>query len=270
MTAVGFSACLAGAAGLDRAVGLHLRAALHHLAVGAALPHAARLPRRHAAEPARAPAGRRHVLQRGGRAPGAGAVPGHRPGWDSRRTRCSSRATATSPITLSRSRYWFALVLIAALVVILARRWAAARGSQRQALAPVLVSGGLVMALLGSLVRGAARARRTTDFVRRLEDARYVVLAHGAVRLPGRAPAQPRRRRDGGQRGGRPARGSERAPRRHLPRARRRARRHLARARLPAIPDGEYVDAAGGRSSSRPQGRTGPSPRWSRAANRSR
>src|SRR5919106_4161091 len=43
--------------------------------------------------------------------------------------------------TLSRSRAWLALALISALGVILARRWRASSGTQRQALAPVLVSG---------------------------------------------------------------------------------------------------------------------------------
>jgi signal transduction histidine kinase len=78
--------------------------------------------------------------------------------------------------TISRSRFWFALVLLAALGVILARRWAAARGSQRQALAPVLVSGGLVMLLLG-VWYAAMLARLDEGLVQGLEDARYVVLA---------------------------------------------------------------------------------------------
>jgi signal transduction histidine kinase len=78
--------------------------------------------------------------------------------------------------TLSRSRFWFALVLLAALGVILARRWAAARGIQRQALAPVLISGGLVMLLLG-VWYAAMLARLDQDLVQALEDARYVVLA---------------------------------------------------------------------------------------------
>jgi signal transduction histidine kinase len=79
-------------------------------------------------------------------------------------------------VTLSRARSWFALVLLAALFVILARRWVAASGSQRQALAPVLVSGGLVMLLLG-VWYAAMLARLDEDFVQALEDARYVVLA---------------------------------------------------------------------------------------------
>jgi signal transduction histidine kinase len=78
-------------------------------------------------------------------------------------------------VTLSRSRFWLALALLGALAVILARRWAAARGSQRQALAPVLVSGGLVMVLLG-VWYAAMLAEVDPDVVQALEDARYVVL----------------------------------------------------------------------------------------------
>jgi signal transduction histidine kinase len=78
--------------------------------------------------------------------------------------------------TLSRSRAWLALALISALGVILARRWAAASGRQRQALAPVLVSGGLVMLLLG-VWYGAILAEVDEDVAQALEDARYVVLA---------------------------------------------------------------------------------------------
>jgi signal transduction histidine kinase len=77
--------------------------------------------------------------------------------------------------TLSRSRYWFALVLLAALVVVLARRWAAASRSERQALGPVLISGGAVMALLG-IWYAALLAEVDQDVVQALEDARYVVL----------------------------------------------------------------------------------------------
>ena len=78
--------------------------------------------------------------------------------------------------TLSRSRYWFAVVLIAALLVILARRWRAAGGMQRHALAPVLVSGGAVMVLLG-VWYAALLAHADQGFVDGLEEARYVVLA---------------------------------------------------------------------------------------------
>jgi signal transduction histidine kinase len=78
--------------------------------------------------------------------------------------------------TLSRGRAWFALALLAALGVVLARRWTAASPSQRQALAPVLVSGGLVMLLL-ALWYAAALADVDEDLVQGLEDARYIVLA---------------------------------------------------------------------------------------------
>jgi signal transduction histidine kinase len=76
---------------------------------------------------------------------------------------------------LSRARFWFALVLLGALAVVLLRRWAAARGSQRQALAPVLVSGGLVMALL-AVWYAALLADVDADVAQALEDARYVVM----------------------------------------------------------------------------------------------
>jgi signal transduction histidine kinase len=78
-------------------------------------------------------------------------------------------------VTLSRSRFWLALVLLIALGVILVRRWTAASRSQRQALAPVLVSGGLVMALL-ALWYAALLLELDADLVDTLEDARYVVL----------------------------------------------------------------------------------------------
>ena len=78
--------------------------------------------------------------------------------------------------TLGRSRFWFALVLLAGLGVILARRWAAATAPQRQALTPVFVSGGLVMLLLG-VWYAALLARADEGFVSALEEARYVVLA---------------------------------------------------------------------------------------------
>ena len=78
-------------------------------------------------------------------------------------------------VTLSRSRFWFALVLLVGLAVILARRWAAASPLQRQALGPVLASGGLVMALLG-IWYAALLAYVDEDVVQALEDARYVVM----------------------------------------------------------------------------------------------
>jgi signal transduction histidine kinase len=79
-------------------------------------------------------------------------------------------------VNLSRARFWFALVLISALIVILARRWRAASSAQRQALAPVLVTGGLVMVLLATWY-AAMLAYVDEGFVQGLEDARYVVLA---------------------------------------------------------------------------------------------
>ena len=140
--------------------------------------------------------------------------------WSCTRCRCCSRTPAAlgfpenvllvegNPdlsITLSRSRYWLALVLIAALVVILARRWRAARG--------IAATGACARAgqrrrgdgAARGLVRGAARPRGPG--LRGWTRGRPVRgPGHGAVRLPVRAPAQPRRRCDRGQRGGRPAR----------------------------------------------------------------
>jgi signal transduction histidine kinase len=84
-------------------------------------------------------------------------------------------ANADLSSTLSRSRFWFALVLLGALAVTLARRWAAATASQRQALGPVLISAGLVMALLG-VWHAALLADVDQDSVQALEDARYVVM----------------------------------------------------------------------------------------------
>jgi signal transduction histidine kinase len=79
-------------------------------------------------------------------------------------------------VTLSRARFWLALVLISALIVILVGRWRAARSSQRLALAPVYASGGLVMVMLGVWYAGLL-AYWDQDFLDALEDARYVVLA---------------------------------------------------------------------------------------------
>lgn len=84
-------------------------------------------------------------------------------------------ANADLSRTLSRSRFWFALVLLGALAVILARRWAAATRSERQALGPVLITGGLVMALL-AVWYAALLAEVDPDVAQALEDARYVVL----------------------------------------------------------------------------------------------
>jgi signal transduction histidine kinase len=78
-------------------------------------------------------------------------------------------------MTLSRSRYWLALVLLGALAVILVRRWVGAPRSQRQALGPVYVSGGLVMALL-AVWYAALLAEVDDNVVQALEDARYVVM----------------------------------------------------------------------------------------------
>ena len=77
---------------------------------------------------------------------------------------------------VSRFRYWLGLVLLAALAVVLVRRWRAARGSQRRALAPVLITGGLVMALLGAWY-AALLAGMDEALIERLEEARIVVLA---------------------------------------------------------------------------------------------
>jgi signal transduction histidine kinase len=77
--------------------------------------------------------------------------------------------------TLSRGRFWFALVLLGALGVVLWRRWSAASRSQRQALAPVLLSGGIVMALLAAWY-AALLAELDPDFIQSLEDSRYVVM----------------------------------------------------------------------------------------------
>jgi hypothetical protein len=51
---------------------------------------------------------------------------------------------------ISDFRFGLGLALLVGLAVGLARRWRASRGSQRAAFAPVVVSGGLVMGLLGS------------------------------------------------------------------------------------------------------------------------
>jgi signal transduction histidine kinase len=82
----------------------------------------------------------------------------------------------TLSMDLSRARFWFALVLLSALAVVLTRHWLAADRPERHALAPVLVSGGIVMALLGVWYAGML-AHWDQDFLDGLEDARYVVLA---------------------------------------------------------------------------------------------
>jgi signal transduction histidine kinase len=77
---------------------------------------------------------------------------------------------------LSRGRFWVGLGLLAGLALFLSRRWRVARGSQRRALAPVLVSGGLVMGLLGAWY-AAVLADLGGGLVERLEEARVVLLA---------------------------------------------------------------------------------------------
>jgi signal transduction histidine kinase len=79
-------------------------------------------------------------------------------------------------VSLSRTRFWIALVLLAALGLILAHRWVEASGTKRRALAPVLISGGLVMGLL-AVWYAALLAYVAQDVVDGLEKARYVVLA---------------------------------------------------------------------------------------------
>jgi signal transduction histidine kinase len=85
-------------------------------------------------------------------------------------------------VDLSRFRFALGLVLLAALAVVLVRRWRDASRSQRRALAPVLVSGGLVMALLGLWYAALlANSGSVTNFdeglVDKLEEARIVLLA---------------------------------------------------------------------------------------------
>jgi len=77
---------------------------------------------------------------------------------------------------VSRSRFWVGLALFAALVVILVRRWRAAPGPGRRHLAPVYLSGGLVMALLAAWY-AAGLADASADLQEALEQARVVVLA---------------------------------------------------------------------------------------------
>ena len=77
---------------------------------------------------------------------------------------------------LSRARFWFAIPLLVALLMIVIRRWAVAPRSQRRVLTPVYVSGGLVMALL-AVWYGMLLAHVDPNVVDGLEDARYVVLA---------------------------------------------------------------------------------------------
>lgn len=79
-------------------------------------------------------------------------------------------------MTIGDVRFWVGIGLIAALGVILVRRWREARGAQRRALAPVLLSGGVVMALLG-VWYAAGLANAGEGLQERLEEARVVALA---------------------------------------------------------------------------------------------
>jgi signal transduction histidine kinase len=78
--------------------------------------------------------------------------------------------------TISRWRFWVGLALLAALAAILIRRWRATRGSEHHALAPVLVSGGITMALLGAFYVATLEGW-APDSQDRLEEARIVVLS---------------------------------------------------------------------------------------------
>ncbi|MGH2980708.1 MAG: histidine kinase [Solirubrobacterales bacterium] len=78
--------------------------------------------------------------------------------------------------TISRARFWVGIALIAALAVILFRRWHEARGPQRRALAPVLLSGGTVMVLFAAWYAGML-AYADEGLVETLEEARVVGLA---------------------------------------------------------------------------------------------
>ena len=97
-------------------------------------------------------------------------------GWGFPRTRCSSRVMPISRPTSAARASGSPWSCSAALGVVLARRWAAERGPQRHALTPVLVSGGLVMLLL-AVWYAALLADVDPDVVQGLEDARYVVMA---------------------------------------------------------------------------------------------
>ena len=78
--------------------------------------------------------------------------------------------------TISRARFWVGLVLIGALAVILIRRWHAERGVRSSAMLAALLSGGLVLALLGVWYL-AILAHWDPDLIERLEEARIVSLA---------------------------------------------------------------------------------------------
>jgi signal transduction histidine kinase len=77
---------------------------------------------------------------------------------------------------LSDFRFWLGIALLVPLAVILARRWRTAGDAQRRALAPVLISGGLVMGLLG-VWYAAVLAEASSDLQEALEETRVVLLA---------------------------------------------------------------------------------------------
>jgi signal transduction histidine kinase len=77
---------------------------------------------------------------------------------------------------ISRGRFWVGLVLIGALAVILIRRWHGTRGVRSQATLAALISGGLVLSLLG-VWYVAMLAHWDPDLTERLEEARIVALA---------------------------------------------------------------------------------------------
>ena len=78
-------------------------------------------------------------------------------------------------VAIYATRFAVGLALIVGLAVILTRRWRAASSSQQQALAPVYLSGGLVLGLLG--IWYVASLARLTGMLDVLELARVVALA---------------------------------------------------------------------------------------------
>src|SRR5215211_2556987 len=79
-------------------------------------------------------------------------------------------------LTLYRLRFMLGVVLLVALAVVLIRRWREASMSQRRALAPVRLSGGLAMGLMGVWYL-ASLARLPEGIVDRLWEVRVVALA---------------------------------------------------------------------------------------------
>jgi hypothetical protein len=79
-------------------------------------------------------------------------------------------------VTLYRLRFTLGVVLLVALAVVLIRRWREASMSQRRALAPVLLSGGLAMGLMGVWYL-ASLARLPDRIVDLLWEIRVVALA---------------------------------------------------------------------------------------------